>query len=356
MSESEEISHIIQNEQEKLAEDILTRQYERQPAFWRPVGDAGREKGIQDVRYHLSYLSEAISAADPTLFAEYAAWVKALFAGLGFPDDVLPTTLACTREVLEERLPESLHAPIQQTIDAGLEELKRADVDPPSHIEESNLLSGLAQRYLDALLAGDRHAAAQMILSAVDQDVLIRDIYLLVFQPVQREIGRLWQTNQISVAQEHYCTAATQLVMSQLYPRIFSAERTGHRLVATCVGGELHEIGVRMVADFFEMEGWDTYYLGANTPTESVLSAIEARQPDILGVSATITMHVSDVRTLIKQVRASGMGEKVKILVGGYPFNVAPELWRRVDADGHASDAQQAVAIADQWMRENRSN
>jgi methanogenic corrinoid protein MtbC1 len=61
------------------------------------------------------------------------------------------------------------------------------------------------------------------------------------------------------VAQEHYCTAATQLIMSQLSPRLFGRDRIGRRLVVTCVGDELYELGMHMVADFFEMEGWDAY-------------------------------------------------------------------------------------------------
>ena len=48
-------------------------------------------------------------------------------------------------------------------------------------------------------------------------------------------------------------------------------------MVATCIGGELHEIGIRMVADFFEMEGWDTYYLGANTPADAVVAELSAQ-------------------------------------------------------------------------------
>ncbi|MDZ7776615.1 MAG: hypothetical protein U5L09_13885 [Bacteroidales bacterium] len=54
--------------------------------------------------------------------------------------------------------------------------------------------------------------------------------------------------------------------MSQLYPYIFNSQRVGKSMVAATVGGELHEMGIRMVADFFEMEGWDTWYLGANAP------------------------------------------------------------------------------------------
>lgn len=97
----------------------------------------------------------------------------------------------------------------------------------------------------------------------------MKSIYLEVLQPVQREIGNLWQTNEVSVAQEHYCTAATQLIMGRLYPYLHLAPRNGKRVVVACVGGELHEVGARMVADILEMEGWDSYYLGANTPTRA---------------------------------------------------------------------------------------
>ena len=59
-------------------------------------------------------------------------------------------------------------------------------------------------------------------------------------------------------------------------------------MVAACAASELHEIGVRMAADFFEMEGWDTFYLGANTPAESVIRTLVERKADVLAVSATI--------------------------------------------------------------------
>lgn len=70
----------------------------------------------------------------------------------------------------------------------------------------------------------------------------VKEIHLHVFQPAQYEVGRLWQMNRITVAQEHYCTAATQLIMSQLYPHIFASVKNGCTLGATCVGGDLHEV------------------------------------------------------------------------------------------------------------------
>ena len=216
--------------------------------------------------------------------------------------------------------------------------------------QEENPLAQLATEYLDALLRGERNLASQFILNAVDEGVSVRKIYLHVFQPCQRRIGRLWQTNQVSVAEEHYVTAATQLIMSQLYPHIFNTQKNGCRLVATCVGGELHEIRVRMVADFFEMEGWDTYYLGGNTPTKSILQSLETRQADILAISATITFNLDAMTDLIAEVRGSQVSEGVGLLVGGRPFNISPGLWERVGADGYAADAQAAVSAAEQLL------
>lgn len=213
---------------------------------------------------------------------------------------------------------------------------------PPEALSSAHH-AGLARQYLDLLLQGRRNEASELVVGSVEAGTSVKDIYLHVFQPAQHEVGRLWQTNRISVAQEHYCTAVTQLVMSQLYPRIFSHEKGESRMVATCVGGELHEIGIRMVADFYEMEGWDTYYLGANATTMRVLRTLEDRNADLLCISATMTFHLNMVESLVQAVRTADRTNKIKILVGGALFMKTPDLWLRVGADATAEDAQQAV-------------
>jgi methanogenic corrinoid protein MtbC1 len=236
---------------------------------------------------------------------------------------------------------------------AALARLPQMPLSPPSYLDDSDPYVGIAQQYLDHLLKGNRLAASHLVLDAVAQrGVPVRDIYLHVFQPCQYEIGRLWQMNQISVAQEHFCTAATQLVMSQLYPFIFATPKCGRRLVAACVGQELHEIGLRMVADLFELEGWDTLYLGANTPAHSIAAIAADHAPDVLALSATMTFHLPNVAEVIEHVRRRP-GSPPKILVGGYPFNLAPDLWREVGADGYAPDAEGAIALANQLLSSN---
>ncbi|WP_025719581.1 cobalamin B12-binding domain-containing protein [Paenibacillus sp. 1-18] len=58
--------------------------------------------------------------------------------------------------------------------------------------------------------------------------------------------------------------------------------------MAACVGSEQHEIGLRMLADLFEMDGWDTYYLGANVPDWSLVQAIVSYKADVVAISATM--------------------------------------------------------------------
>ncbi len=299
----------IADHHDGLSETIVARQYELQPELWKPYGSAGREKSVRDVGYHLTYLSEALATANPALFADYVAWVKVLFAGLQFPDEVLVATLECTLDTLQEKLPADASAVASEYVTLGLEHLRHAPATLPTFLEQDSPLGGLARRYLDALLRGERRVASQLVLDAVEQGTGIKDVYLHVFQQSQYEIGRLWQMNRITVAQEHYCTAATQLIMSQLYPYLFSAKRIGRRLVATCVGEELHELGMRMVADFFEMEGWDTYYVGANTPAESILKTVAEGRRTSWRISATMTFHLQDVAALIADLRRAPGGK-----------------------------------------------
>ncbi len=331
---------------DELARAVVDIQFERWPALYARYGEAGRDKCAQDLRYHVLYLAEAVAANSPPLFREYAAWVKVLFANIGIPAEELGESLEILRDVVAARVDDATAERVRACVAAALDGLPGMAVDVPCFIREGAPHGAVAKTYLSLLLAGDRHAATALVLDRIEGGMAVGDVYLHVFQPVLREVGRLWQTGAISVAHEHFATAATQAVMAQLYPRIFTTERRGRSMVATCVSGELHEIGIRMVADFFEMSGWDTYYLGANTPARSIVRAIVERDAQVLAVSATITAHVGTVTDLIADVRAE-LGERpVRVLVGGYPFNLVPDLWKTVGADASAASAADAVALA----------
>lgn len=350
MQIAREIGQFIDAERRSLAIAIVDRQYERQPHLRERYGEAGRGKCVQDTEYHLSYLAAALTYWSPTLFAEYLRWAKGVMVAYGVDIADVEMNLECMREVLRERIAAEGLQRLETCLDLATESLRADDSPVDSFLTPDRPLAALASEYLRALLAADRNRAITLVMQEVAKGTPLRDIYLHVFQSCQHEVGRLWHKRQITVAQEHYCTAATQLAMSQLYPHLCAQERNGKRLVSISVNGELHELGLRVVNDLFEADGWDTVYLGANVPPESAVKAIEEHRPHIILISATMTFHVPAVERLIRQIRASEAAASSRILVGGYPFNLDPDLWRRVGADAHGRDADEAIAAANRLL------
>jgi signal transduction histidine kinase/ActR/RegA family two-component response regulator len=341
-----ETGKLIEARRRALAEAVVARQYQLQPELRLRYGEAGRAKCVQDTEYHLAYLAAAVTYASPALLTDYIAWSKAVLAAHGVSPEDVGRNLTCLQEVLAAELPGGAGQLVAPFMAAALQALPQAPTALPSLLDGEDALSELARQYLQALLRAERHEASRLVLDAARGGIAVCDLYLQVFQRCQREVGRLWQLRQVTVAQEHYCTAATQLAMSQLYPYLFALPKKGRKLVAASVGGELHEVGLRIVADLFEADGWDTLYLGANLPAGGVIQAVEQHRPDLLVVSATMPFHLPGVEELIAQVRSSQAGQGVKVLVGGRPFNVDAGLWRRVGADGHAGDAGEALDVA----------
>jgi MerR family transcriptional regulator, light-induced transcriptional regulator len=202
------------------------------------------------------------------------------------------------------------------------------------------------QGYLDAILAGDRRAATEIVRLARDAGIDYSELYMRVFQPALQEIGRLWQANEISVADEHLATAITQAAMSALFDEAASdAYGVGPALIAACADVEQHEIGLRMLCDLLELDGWTTHYLGASVPIGSLVEMIRRRTPEVVALSTSISLHLPRLRAMVEAVRGCGNEPPPLILVGGRPFLDQPELALELGADLTAPDAASAVRL-----------
>ena len=340
MDQTREAALQISANRERIVDTIMELSYRASPGFWERYGEAGRARGRQDANYHLDYLVEALRYGTPALFASYRKWLETIFAGLGFPADKLVQTM----DALGQGLFAALPAELAETAAAYLG--RDGDLSGTAAFGTAGAPGPEAGDYLGALLAGDRAKASSIVMKLLAEGMPVKRIYLDVFQACQRELGRLWMNAGISVAQEHFCTAAAQADIARLYPAIFSGPRNGRALVAASVGGELHELGIRMVADFFELDGWESYYLGANAPAAAIVSAIRDRKAALLCLSATTVASLPELDSTIRHIRDALGGQAPKVIVGGGLFNVSPDFWKKVGADGCASDAEEALAVA----------
>jgi len=207
--------------------------------------------------------------------------------------------------------------------------------------------------YLAAVLEGNRRRAVDAVDRAAAAGLELRAIYLDVLQPTLREIGRLWQFNEITVADEHLATAITQMVMARLYSDFASrAAQGGPTLVGACAETERHDIGLRMVCDLVEAEGWDAVYLGNTVPVDSLVATVRRRRPDAVALSASITPHLPQLRAAIDAVRQLGDARwRPLVLVGGRPFLDDRGMTRAVGADLAAEDAAEAVGLLAERFR-----
>jgi methanogenic corrinoid protein MtbC1 len=231
-------------------------------------------------------------------------------------------------------------------LDAALADIDAPAVMPPSFVDPAAANGDLARCYLDRLLDGDRNSAADLAERSVQDGLPLQNLYLDVFQPAMREIGRLWQLNRITVAQEHFCTAATQAIMNGFVRRILQTPRNGLTVTAACLGGEFHEVGLRMVADLLELDGWNCSYVGGSVPVSDMIESLADKPPDLVAVSVTMTENVGAVVTFIDQLRRTPGLQRVPVLVGGRPFAISATLSTSVGADGCALDAATALSEA----------
>jgi len=193
----------------------------------------------------------------------------------------------------------------------------------------------LRQRYVDALVAGDLASAERLI---EDAGTDVRTLYLEVLQPALYEIGRRWEEAEISVAQEHLATATTQSLMARLAERFEGdAPRRDRRVLVACAEGELHSIGVRMVADFLDADGWDVLFVGALSPPTAVAELAAAQGVDVVALSAALPQRVPEIVRAVAALRA--LATVPVIAVGGQAFGGDAEVAIRTGADLYAPDA-----------------
>lgn len=211
-------------------------------------------------------------------------------------------------------------------------------------------LRALRERYLAAQLRGDRRAACAVVFDeALAGGASVNDVYEKIVQEAQREIGRLWQENEVTVAQEHMATAISNLVLTQLFEKAPHLPRNGKRILLACVEGEQHELPARLVCDTLDLAGFDVRYLGANVPADALVQMIERHTPDLVALSITMSFHAGALRTAVMRIRER-FGNGLPIAAGGHALDWGGGLATDLGIDITAKSASELVLAVKQRL------
>ena len=205
-----------------IAEATLECHYAQRPLLLDRYGENGRTRYREDVLHNVSALSAAVDADDSAMFLRYVAWMKILLVNRGVATDDIAEGLRCMASVLADDVVGDNSRAVSAVL-AALQEIDSMPDAVPSFINPAREEHVVAQRCLTALLGLDAVAGRAVLENALAAGMPLERIYTGILPPLMREVGRLWQMNEIGMAQEHYCSAAVQSILGGFYDRVFSA-------------------------------------------------------------------------------------------------------------------------------------
>jgi len=330
------ISRTLRRHEQALAEAVTDAFLLKHPDWITRYGDRARQAGIEDARFHVQFLTAAIERDSRDAFRDYVQWAARVLDARGIDAVFLRENLEQVQVAAGQHLAEADHELIASFVGFAT----ATDATDPA--PEAGAPISLTRRlFVQALLTGQRQAALNIALEALRNGVAVQDLYADVFQDALYEVGRLWETNAITVAQEHMATAVTQYVMAHVFGSIDSPSGSRGVAVMTGVPGELHHVGALMVSDMLEIHGWQVQFLGSNLPIASILGAITDAQPQILGISITMPFNLHHATRLIDQAKRVAPG--LRAVVGGAACR--GDAWRNTGADDYATDVRGAINL-----------
>ena len=187
-------------------------------------------------------------------------------------------------------------------------------------------------------------------LSALVQEELAdgtsaNDILTKALIPGMSAVGERFKKNEIFVPEVLITARAMNAALNILKPVLAQAgvEPIGKADICT-VKGDLHDIGKNLVKMMIEGTGIQVIDLGIDCPPERVVEAVREYQPDIVCLSALLTTTMVNQKATIDALKAAGLRDKVKVMVGGAP--VTQEFADEIGADSYTPDAATAAEVA----------
>ena len=216
----------------------------------------------------------------------------------------------------------------------GAEGAEGASAAAPSPVQPPASAPITAAQLFDVLAVHlaehDKPAFVRAAVEAVSSGAVgIAQLYHEVLTPLLVQAGSSWQRGHLAVWEEHLASAMVRSVVEIVYPGVLKAKAAvppaARSVLLASPPEEGHDLGLRMVSDRFDMAGWTTYFLGADTPIDDVVDAARRLGVDALVLSSSTHYHRVALRRHVDYLKAELPG--VDVWVGGPAFALSIDGW-----------------------------
>ena len=186
----------------------------------------------------------------------------------------------------------------------------------------------------------DKEKCVRLVLDGLSNSTLdVVTLYEKILTPALYSGFGGPDLQDVIVWEEHARTSIVRTIIECCYPFVIKERdekyhsSPGGKVVVLCPPEELHEIGARMVADFFTLCGFEITFVGANTPRDDIVNAVRYFQPEYIAISITNVYNLVAARKVVRRIVELKDSLKFKVILGGQACRNNPEACRQMGID-----------------------
>lgn len=200
------------------------------------------------------------------------------------------------------------------------------------------------KKFYNALVSIERDAVFKMIFESLENGFSILSIFDKIIVPAMEQVGKDWENGIISFSQVYM----SGKICEDIAGKFADAPAAGNNPeICLCVLNDYHTLGKKLIAMFLAGAGYTVRDLG-RVSTSELVETIKKGSYSVCFISVLMlpsAYSVADVKTGILQEKLD-----TKIIVGGAPFRLNPELWKEVGADDYGKTAGDALSLAARYV------
>ncbi len=203
----------------------------------------------------------------------------------------------------------------------------------------------LLQEISKAVYDGEEQKTVELVKKALAEGLGAQDIVDKGLVKGLHECGAGYEAGEKFIPEMLMAAEAMKASMAILKPHLAAGETAaGGKVVLATVEGDVHDIGLELVATMLGSAGFEVNFMGPDVETSRIIAAVKQDKPQLLGLSALLTNTMDVMPVIIKKLEQEGLRNSLKVIIGGAP--VSQDYADLIGADGFAYDAAAAVPVA----------
>jgi 5-methyltetrahydrofolate--homocysteine methyltransferase len=203
----------------------------------------------------------------------------------------------------------------------------------------------ILQEITKAVYDGEEQTTVELVKKALAEGLKAQDIVDKGLVKGLHECGAGYEAGEKFIPEMLMAAEAMKASMAILKPHLAAGETVaGAKVVLATVEGDVHDIGLELVATMLGSAGFEVNFMGPDVETSRIIAAVKQDKPQLLGLSALLTNTMDVMPVIIKQLEQEGLRNSLKVIIGGAP--VSQDFATLIGADGFAYDAAAAVPVA----------